>query len=962
MTSEEDKINILKNQSDGMNFDVFLSHDGTGMSPLEAECLSRCLDARDKYIRSKTTTNEGGVSVKELSMEYRAALCECLIHLQTTEEEGNNFDLLNSILAISYLAEIFLLPVESSSISSYPTNPSGRLDGPPGSLTADTVRYLRLHHIGSLMDNPEIITMCNSDQPEYYKGKLSIPGPYSYPFWNLVLQLVITGELSQAWSLLSYHSACRFAEEEASDTELVEGFAALRSLLMAAPLPGGRGDVYGDDAGLDDYLEEELLEKGEGEGINDMEDSEEHDVEDPGDINTILVDGISQNAYLLWEMFPRHADKLRTLRYRRDLRRCGRSDAIEGSLESPSMPEFFTVNAALSAYRKWQETIRMTAFPSNGDEGVMSVLFERFPASKEILSILLGGSIPQSISNRLSWSELLLLELLYSRPNISPGDIVVRAANAMSKENGDSPLEEVILNIMKGSTCPETMFSVCGGSSGAALPAAMTSLFCNLLIDAGCMSQHQDSTQQQQLEAAVLGRAVAEAEGKQCAVVGKGGVLKDVAEDSINNDEESSYDSCSTDGPFKGMYDDLEGQGGSDYEEHDEGQTIELLDSSADEDENEHQQEEEKDEDLSARITKYTSPEYQAEKKAELKADGNEVEVSNEGEKQQLTLELNRLRSSIKIQSVYRMHLGKQVLKVLRSEFVEQQRLERVVAARIQSTYQALLFRSVIKRRVERTRKRLEGTLTIQQWYRNEKARILAAELTAKELAAARLCASELIQRNVRRRFAYLQLLSLRQKRDELIALREQSATTLCRWGRLCIQKRRLEFENEQRVEYYTRLWWYVEAIATVVQVVLAVVLAFVLLEVFVHKLFEFFYWLWDVGVAAVVALWQKIFRVLAIISLVFLGVPVGLDFMFSFIGRNGAHVAPNDDNVADNAPENNQDEIHNGDPLVLDVAAAVANELNQNEQGVIVVRDEVVDAALALTALAEDSYTPPNR
>ena len=48
---------------------------------------------------------------------------------------------------------------------------------------------------------------------------------------------------------------------------------------------------------------------------------------------------------------------------------------------------------------------------------------------------------------------------------------------------------------------------------------------------------------------------------------------------------------------FEGMYDDQEGQGGSDNEEHDEGQVcdagmIELLDSS-DEDENEHQQEEE---------------------------------------------------------------------------------------------------------------------------------------------------------------------------------------------------------------------------------------------------------------------------------------------------------------------------------------------------------------------------------
>jgi len=191
-----------------------------------------------------------------------------------------------------------------------------------------------------------------------------------------------------------------------------------------------------------------------------------------------------------------------------------------------------------------------------------------------------------------------------------------------------------------------------------------------------------------------------------------------------------------------------------------------------------------------------------------LKAKQIKLELLN----QKLTLELNQLRSSIKIQSVYRMHLGKQALKVLKAEFAEQQRLERVAAARIQSTYQTLLFRSVIKRRVERTKKRLEGTLTIQQWYRNEKARILAAELAAKELAAARLHASELIQRNVRRRFAYLQVLALRQKRDKLIALRDQSATTLCRWGRLCIakvrvQKRRLEFDDEIRRALVLKIW-----------------------------------------------------------------------------------------------------------------------------------------------------------
>ena len=145
--------------------------------------------------------------------------------------------------------------------------------------------------------------MCNSDQPEYYKGKFSISGPYEYPYWNLVLQFVITGELSKAWTLLSYHSGCRYAEEEAinADTELSElgeGFAALRSLLMAAPLPGGRGDMYSDDAGLDDYLEEELLEKGEDEGIN----YEENDVEDPGGSN-------SSELYDLIKAMPRQAGK-----------------------------------------------------------------------------------------------------------------------------------------------------------------------------------------------------------------------------------------------------------------------------------------------------------------------------------------------------------------------------------------------------------------------------------------------------------------------------------------------------------------------------------------------------------------------------------------------------------------------------------------------------------------------------
>ena len=42
---------------------------------------------------------------------------------------------------------------------------------------------------------------------------------------------------------------------------------ALRAMLLSAPLPGGRGDGYCDDSGLDDYLEEELLSEGNDEDM-----------------------------------------------------------------------------------------------------------------------------------------------------------------------------------------------------------------------------------------------------------------------------------------------------------------------------------------------------------------------------------------------------------------------------------------------------------------------------------------------------------------------------------------------------------------------------------------------------------------------------------------------------------------------------------------------------------------------
>lgn len=246
---------------------VFLSNDGTGCPSQETECLLRCLDAREEWLATTTTQSQSqhhkgkiiAAAAEErinLSMDYRSALCECLMMLQkrkvleedgteNNEEENNNQELLSLTWAISHLAEIFLLPpaslARSSSLSLSP------LDGSAGSLTSNVIRYLRLHHsnVSYYMDMPEVMEMLESDQPEYYKGKnLHIPGPYDLPFWNLLVQFVVVGDLSKAWSLLSHHSGCRHAEEEAAATEddvlseMGEGFAAIRAILLSAPIPG----------------------------------------------------------------------------------------------------------------------------------------------------------------------------------------------------------------------------------------------------------------------------------------------------------------------------------------------------------------------------------------------------------------------------------------------------------------------------------------------------------------------------------------------------------------------------------------------------------------------------------------------------------------------------------------------------------------------------------------------------
>ena len=471
------------------DLNVLVSHDGTGCGPQETECLLRCIDA---HRRSSSSRRTSPALAATMSMDYRAAVRDCIASVErrregeemdgmnddTNDDGGRKDDLVSLRLthAVIHLAEIFLLP------SSEFRGTTRRLDGPPGSLTADVVRYLRLHHAdnyGDMLysssttyfDAPWVQSMLKDDQPEYYKMTQSddIPslavGPYEYPYWNLLLHMVVRGELSIAWTLLSHHSAVKMmsdGEEGGGLHEIspeAEGFGALRAILLSAPIPGGRGEMNDDDV----------------------------DVEAP------LIDGVPPGADLLWESNPR---RLRTVDY------------STTASQSILFPEFYQPQAAMNAFTNWQDNIRIVAFPSGG--GVMSALFRRFPALQQLVSILVG-MVPSSIVAAREWSDILLMELLYSRPNIMPEDIAARAKVAMSSigvggRGNANILEEIVLSIMNGNAgkVVEAMFTMCGGSSGAALPATLTSLLCNLLVDTGCITSQQDESFNIQTDLLVL--------------------------------------------------------------------------------------------------------------------------------------------------------------------------------------------------------------------------------------------------------------------------------------------------------------------------------------------------------------------------------------------------------------------------------------------------------------------------
>lgn len=399
-----------------------ISHDGVGCNTHETSCLMNLLDANDDYLESKTDS----LTHKSLSKVYRNALCECLEGWdKELASEGDDMDvavhtesleLLKIAYAVTHLSETFLLLASNDSVLDYYENTSLL----PGAVTADTVRYLRLHHMGDASagaDESVVDQMLESLHPDQV-GDGTV-------YWKLVVSYLGRGCLEEAWALLSRHSICRRsfddtieALDEYHETTLAEdreGFLALRDILLSAPLPGGRNDEH------DDGNEEE-----------------EDKVQE-------YLEGIPTSAYRLWET--------------------GQASR-EGA--GGDYPATFNPHAAQHVYRTWKQAL--TALPA------LHKLKRRVPQLNTLLAILSGDFKGIEYD---SWAEALCAELLYKLPNLRPDDMNVRAARVMEQYGASTKggFEEVVLSVMKGNAgrVIQVMHEL-GGGSGAALPAVIVSV------------------------------------------------------------------------------------------------------------------------------------------------------------------------------------------------------------------------------------------------------------------------------------------------------------------------------------------------------------------------------------------------------------------------------------------------------------------------------------------------------
>lgn len=455
---------------------------GLGCNTFESSAIMNLLDARDSYLdERKTSSTNGANQLRRLSREYRKALESCISgwsnELEKRNEESGeqeeqpddlvHLDLLRATYAVTHLSEIFLLlpSGQQDQMNTGMVDTVGYGYGSsdmwnlPGGVTADTVRYLRKHHYGdinNLFDPLVVEDLYELWQPDQHDE--------GNTYWDMIEAYILWGCLEDAWVLLSHHSIVRrFVKMEgqmsqddngafkdyqaASLAEDREGFRALMSILLSAPLPGSRNN--NSDEGVDGYEYENS-------------DAVQNGRNDPSAPEGELIEGIPTSAYRLWETSSEYGNNIHS-----------RTGDYYVSFEPKT---------AHLVHQHWKQAI--DTLPS------LQRLRQRIPQLNKLLCLLVGNFRDIEFN---SWQEELCAELLYKNPNIRLMDINVRAAALVQKHSrgnmnndngGKSLVDEMILNVMRGNAGQvlKALYEF-GGGSGAALPAVMVCIVGSYCIE-----------------------------------------------------------------------------------------------------------------------------------------------------------------------------------------------------------------------------------------------------------------------------------------------------------------------------------------------------------------------------------------------------------------------------------------------------------------------------------------------
>ena len=229
-------------------------------------------------------------------------------------------------------------------------------------------------------------------------------------YWPIVYKLIQRGCLYDVWALLSRHSAHRLSTTDTTSNRIRTNDAQAFQVIRHILLSAPiPGGIHGSSSEEEDKQQPQQQE--EDEQMNDYHYHPSH----------------------LWD--------------------------------SSSSSSSYHTHAAYRSFQNWQHSIVELL----QQDASLRELTRRIPQLKNVWKLLLGQYSTDSLS---SWSEVLLYELLYVRPNQSKQDLIT-SINVNDLKQGQEE-NKIFMDILQGHVCKaiEALYSF-GGSSGAALPSTL---------------------------------------------------------------------------------------------------------------------------------------------------------------------------------------------------------------------------------------------------------------------------------------------------------------------------------------------------------------------------------------------------------------------------------------------------------------------------------------------------------